>query len=115
MLAHLRTAFFTSTLVMASLTLLAPSPAWALDYQQAKSQGLVGERPDGLIGAVSPSPEVNALVNEVNAKRLQVMQGIAQQNGTSVQAVQAITGEKQIQNAPSGTFVMSPQGQWVKK
>jgi len=54
-----------TALVIASLAL----PAFALDLHSARAAGMVVETPDGYIAAAKPSPEVNALVADVNAKR----------------------------------------------
>jgi uncharacterized protein YdbL (DUF1318 family) len=101
---------------LALVALLVPSaPAAALDLGQAKSQGLVGERPDGYVGAVSstPSAEVKALVAEVNAKRKSVYTDIARKRGTSVEAVAALAGQDLIAKAKPGEYVL--KGSWTKK
>ncbi|MBL8629114.1 MAG: YdbL family protein, partial [Rhodospirillaceae bacterium] len=76
-------------------------PAAAVDLDTARTQGLVGERPDGLIGAVQSSvtPDVKALVDSVNAARMREYRSIADKNGTPLDAVQAVAGEKQIEKA----------------
>lgn len=84
--------------------------------EAAKSAGLVGERPDGMLGLVSSaSSEVKRLVDDINARRLARYQQIAARNGTSVEAVQAIAGRKLVSEAPPGTYVMDGSGQWRKK
>jgi uncharacterized protein YdbL (DUF1318 family) len=101
--------------VVASLGVAMPAAAIELD--QARSQGLVGERPDGLIGAVQSSvtPDVKALVDSVNAARMAEYRSIAQKNGTPLDAVQAVAGEKQIQKAKqNGWYSMSAGGSWGK-
>ena len=42
-------------------------PAAAIDLDQARTQGLIGERADGLVAAVAPSSaaDVRALVDEI--------------------------------------------------
>jgi len=57
--------FFVVSLVF---VLLLPLGAFAISLDAAKAQGLVGEKPDGYIGAVgSASPEVSALIRELNS------------------------------------------------
>ncbi|MCB1972218.1 MAG: YdbL family protein [Rhodobacteraceae bacterium] len=93
------------------------APAWAVDLDQARSQGLVGERPDGLVGAVptTVAPDVLALVDSVNTARLNTYRDIASKNNTPVDAVQAIAGEKQVQKArENGWYYMDAQGAWKK-
>jgi len=92
------------------------SPAWSLDLDEARSQGLLGERADGYVGVVpaKPSPEVVALAEEVNARRRAHYQEIAARNSTPVETVAALAGKKLIESAPSGQWV-KPDGAWVKK
>ncbi len=92
----------------------AAARADALD--DAKAAGLVGEQPDGYLGAVSssPSPDVLALIDEINAKRLAAYQQIAADKGASVEDVAALTAEKLYQKALPGTYLLV-NGQWVQK
>lgn len=91
------------------------SSAFALSLDEAKANGLVGEKPNGYLGAVNPSnAEAQALIEDVNQKRRQAYEEIAKRNGTNVQAVQMLAGEKAIQNTKPGHFVEGPGG-WIKK
>ena len=67
--------------------------AFALSLDEAKAKGLVGERPNGYLGAVNP---------------------IAKRNRTDLRSVETLAGEKAIQNTTPGNFVEGPGG-WVKK
>jgi hypothetical protein len=92
-------------------------PASAIDLDAARTQGLVGERPDGLIGAVQTTvtPDVKALVDTVNAARMKEYRSIADKNGTPLDAVQAVAGEKQIEKAKQNKwYSMSSGGSWSK-
>ena len=58
--------------VFATLLLALSAPqAWAIDIDDAKAQGLVGEAVTGYLAAVKvpPSAEVRSLIDEVNSKR----------------------------------------------
>jgi uncharacterized protein YdbL (DUF1318 family) len=103
-------------LILAIGLALAAVPAMAGPLENAKSAGLVGERPDGYIAAVpgNPPAEIVALVNDINAKRLAAYTDIATKNGTSVAAVGAVTAEKLYREAPPGTYLMV-DGRWVRK
>ena len=91
------------------------SSAFALSLDEAKANGLVGEKPNGYLGAVNPSnAEAQALIKDVNQKRRQAYEDIAKRNGTNVQAVKTLAGEKAIQNTKPGNFVEGPGG-WSKK
>jgi uncharacterized protein YdbL (DUF1318 family) len=94
-----------------------PLPGWGLTLEEAKSQGAVGEQPNGYLGVVQPgaSAEVQALVNDVNQKRRQMYEDIARRNSTKLEAVEMLAGQTAIDNTRAGNFVRSPSGQWVKK
>jgi uncharacterized protein YdbL (DUF1318 family) len=91
-------------------------PAAALDLDAAKRSGLVGEQTDGYVGAVaaSPSPEVVALVADVNAKRQAAYQDVARKNGTALETVAALAAQKLIERAPSGAWIRDG-GKWYRK
>jgi uncharacterized protein len=93
----------------------AGSPAFGISVEEAKTKGLVGEKPNGYLGVVNPSaPEAQVLTNEVNEKRRQAYEDIAKRNRTQLDAVEALAGEKAIQNTKPGYFVEGPGG-WTRK
>ena len=94
--------------------LLAATPAIALELHDAKAQGLVGETVNGYLGAVKSTPEVNALVGDINSKRKAEYQRIAQQNGIDLATVEAMAGKKAIDKTPPGQYV-NVTGSWLKK
>ncbi len=59
------------SLILALLGLIVASPAWALDLHSARSAGTVGEKTDGYAAAIQSSPDVDALVANVNNQRKQ--------------------------------------------
>ena len=98
------------------MALLAAVPALALDLETAKQQGVVGEQTDGFVGAVAaaPSPEVAALVADVNRKRRASYEQIAQNTGATVDEVAKLAAQKLIGRAPSGAWIRDG-GQWYQK
>jgi len=100
---------------LAVLLLTASPLVMALELGDAKTQGLVGEQPDGYLGVVQATPDAVALAAEINAKRKAAYQDIASKNGATLAQVGAMTGQKVIDKAPAGTYVKTPDGQWVKK
>jgi len=97
------------------LCLAAVAPAFAMSVEEAKTKGLVGEKANGYLGVVNPgSQEAQSLTNEVNKKRRQAYEDIATRNGTQLDAVEALAGEKAIQNTKPGHYVEGPGG-WTKK
>ena len=103
------------TLLLAACLLLIIQPAYAIELQSAKDQGLVGETPAGYLEAVSsPSPEVKALIENINAQRKAKYQEIAARNNTSLQAVEQLAGKKAIEKSDPGSYIKL-DGNWQKK
>lgn len=89
--------------------------AWSADLHSAKAAGQVGEQPNGYLGIVRNEPGVSALVQSINQQRRAAYQNIARKNGTSLQAVEQLAGRKAIEKTPSGQYIMTPSGQWIRK
>ncbi|GAL02994.1 putative uncharacterized protein ydbL [Photobacterium aphoticum] len=89
----------------------------ALDLQQAKSQGLVGEANTGLIAPItaSPSQAVRSLVANVNQQRNARFKQIAVSHGLSVREVGHLAYKKAVERTAPGHYYQSPSGKWVKK
>ena len=102
-------------LVATALLLTLAVPALALDLDGARANGSLGEQANGYVGIVaSPTPELEKLAADVNAKRKAHYEEIAARNGTAVEAVAALAGKKLVESAPSGQFVKT-NGGWTKK
>lgn len=113
--AFIRRCCLVVALAVLPVVALAPS-AFALDLNTAKAQGLVGERPDGMLGVVgAPTADVQALVADVNARRLTLFRKVAADKGQPLATVQAVSGEEFIARTPPGQYVMNASGAWVKK
>lgn len=97
------------------LTLIMSFSVFALELSDAKQQGLVGERVDGLLGAIATSREVKELVNDINAQRLAVYKQIAEKNAMTLDQVSVLAGEKAIKKTPRGQYIQNTAGQWVIK
>ncbi|WP_064608484.1 YdbL family protein [Photobacterium sp. J15] len=91
--------------------------AFALDLQQAKSQGLVGETNTGYVAAVTsnPSPEVRKLVTGVNALRKDRYKKIAVSHGLTTTEVGKLAYKKAIEKTESGHYYQNAAGKWVRK
>ena len=109
-----RTHFFRRALAGMALSLAMALPAFALELDEAKSAGLVGETNMGYIAAVKPSPEVDALVISINTQRKVYYQEIATKNDISLQAVEARAGEKAVEKTTKGGYVNTGDG-WLQK
>ena len=108
-----------STLVFLSAFAAAglPTVAWAAEgLQDAKQQGLIGERADGFLGLVADSApaDVVELVKTVNAKRRSEYQRIASSNELTLEQVQALAGKKAIERTSPGGWIME-NGGWRQK
>ena len=105
--------FFILTLVVTSS---APSLAFALSLDAAKSQGLIGEKPSGYLGIVNPPGDaaVQQLVNEINSQRRAKYLQIANKNGTALVAVEQLAGKKAIEKTDPGNYV-EINGNWKRK
>ena len=89
--------------------------AFAADLAQARAKGIVGEKLDGYIGAVTPSAEANAVVGEINARRRAEYEKISKENGQPVSVVGKVAAENIINGLPSGSLYQAPDGSWKKK
>ncbi|OAN11562.1 hypothetical protein A3K86_21810 [Photobacterium jeanii] len=96
---------------------LISAQAFALDLQNAKNQGLVGETNSGFIAplASSPSSEVRKLVADVNTQREASYKRISVSHGLSVAEVGHLAYKKAIQKTRSGNYYQNASGKWVKK
>lgn len=98
--------------VLAMLGALIAFPAFALDLHQARTSGMVGEKLDGYAAALKPSPEVNALVADVNAKRKEEYARISKQNGQPVDVVAKLAAAQIINGLESGSSYQDANGNW---
>ncbi len=105
----MRTTTFL-TLIAATLAL----PALALDLQEARREGLVGEMKTGYIMPLKPSSEVNALVADVNTKRKEEYKRISKENGQPVDVVAKLAVPQIVENLPSGAMYQTDAG-WKKR
>ena len=104
---------FVTTLFLGLILLC--QPAYGLELQDAKAQGLVGETATGYLAAVkTPDQAATNLINSINSKRKQHYQGIAQKNNTSLQAVEQMAGKTAMSKTPPGQFINAGTG-WQKK
>ncbi|GAA5114613.1 YdbL family protein [Alloalcanivorax gelatiniphagus] len=101
--------------LLLAAALLFSGTVFALDLNQAKSQGLVGEQPNGYLGVVKATPEAVELVSDINDKRRAAYERIAKQNGITLEQVANLAGQKAIEKTPGGEYVKTPTGQWVEK
>lgn len=101
---------------LAGPVLFHTAPAFAVTLDEARTQGLVGERRDGYLGAVGDAGDaLRALIDRVNGERRKAYESVAAQNGVPRAHVEALAGQKLIGDAAPGTFVMDAAGRWIRK
>lgn len=108
--------------VIAGLTMLAipltlvsgAQAASAEDLVAAKRAGFLGERIDGYLGVVSVETpaDVRAMADAINARRREEYAAIAERQGVSVEAVAQLAGQKLIERASPGEWVLGVDGDW---
>ena len=97
-----------------SAGLAVAGPAFALTLDEAKASGAVGEMPNGYIGVVQDGSGVQALVDDINARRRARYQEIADSNGVPLAAVEQEAGQQLIGRAGPGEFVLSGNS-WARR
>ena len=104
-------------LLLVFLSLFISFSVFALDLQQAKSQGLVGEANTGLIAPMTarPSTEVKRLVSDVNTRRTNRFKKIAVSHGLTVKEVGHLAHKKAIEKTSPGHYYQDTSGKWIKK
>lgn len=103
--------------IAGGLVLLAGSRrSVAQDLAQAKANGWVGERRDGYLGLIEGAPaEAQALVDSINRERRAAYNDVASSNGVPINQVEALAGQKLIERAAPGDYIMDAAGRWIRK
>ncbi len=98
--------------ILAMLGALIAFPAFALDLHQARTSGMVGEKLNGYAAALKDTPEIDALVADVNAKRKQEYARISKQNGQPVDVVAKLAAAQIINGLEAGGSYQDANGNW---
>lgn len=84
-------------------------------YAAARAAGQVGEQPDGYIGIVgSATPELRALVNNINIQRKAAYTRQAG-NGATVEQFAFVSGCNLILKTEPGEKYQTPTGTWATR
>mgnify|MGYP001390088030 CR=1 FL=1 len=102
------------------LTILAllwlPMAASALDLQQAKTQGLVGEMHNGYLATISKSnTKIEGLIADINRKRKAKYQEIANSNKVTLSQIESRAGQNAINRTTVGNYIKPKNKAWQKK
>ena len=105
------------TLLLFSLAIIDSAFAGSLTLDAAKSQGLVGEKQNGYLGAISatPSADVRQLIADINDKRRERYLSISKSNGTALAVVEKLAAQQAIAKTDAGNYVEVTPGKWNKK
>ncbi|AOE50855.1 YdbL family protein [Kangiella sediminilitoris] len=107
----------TKFLLTAGAALLLAAQVFAANLGQLKDQGLVGELDTGYVGIVKPAqatPEIRALVENVNDQRRDIYAEQAKKNNKTLAEIEAIAARRNIDRTQSGHYVKIG-GAWQKK
>lgn len=101
----------TASLGIASAAVAQRDPA----YQAARSAGQIGEKPDGYLGVVGPgTPELHALVNNINIKRKAKYTQSAT-DGATIEQFAFTSGCNLILQTAPGEKYLTPRGTWATR
>lgn len=96
-------------------------PVFAMNLQQAmsalpnaKTQGLVGEQPNGYLGVVQNSPEAESIAKLINDARRAEYTRLAKENNIAVADVEAMAGQKAVERTSRGHYILL-DGKWLQK
>ncbi|MBA4501278.1 YdbL family protein [Marinobacterium sp. 3-1745] len=105
------------SIAAAMMALMLSLPAYAISLDDAKAQGLVGERSTGYLGTVTAAPgaDVKQLVEQINSKRRALYQQKASKAGVELEVMELRTGERLQQMTPAGEYIQNANGRWVRK
>lgn len=105
----------TNIALIFAFALILSAQAFAMDLAQGRAQGLVGEKLDGYVAAISAAPEAQALANEVNVRRREEYLKISKQNGQPASVVSKVAAESIIKGLPAGSLYQGADGSWKKR
>ena len=101
------------------LALLVGLPAGALaqGLDHYRASGEIAERYDGYVEARGgqASKEVRKVVEDINRKRRQIYESRAREQDVPSEAVAKVYAKQIFQDAPTGTYFRTPDGDYVRK
>ncbi|PIE61284.1 MAG: hypothetical protein CSA29_04175 [Desulfobacterales bacterium] len=113
-------------LLLAAVMLMLAGSAWAGGIKERmkkrlpaiaalKAQGVVGETNQGYLGFVSGNTSGADVVAAENKDRKTIYIRIAEQQGVTLEMVQARRAKALSGRAKSGQYIQNHAGKWVKK
>lgn len=91
--------------------------ALAINLQQAKQQGLIGEAKNGFIAVIKSdnNADINHLITTVNNHRKDTYHAISLSHNLSLLEVKQRAYHKAIEKTQPGNFYQDNTGSWKKK
>lgn len=96
-------------------------PVLAMNLQQAmsalpnaKTQGIVGEQPNGYLGVIQTSSEAESIAKLINDARRAEYARLAKENNIAVADVEAMAGQKAVERTQRGHYILI-DGKWLQK
>jgi len=115
------TLFKSTQVLMLSILLVFSANVWSMDLSAAmsqlgsvKSQGLVGEQPNGYLGVIKNQNNAQDIAQLINKARNEQYQKLAQSHKIPLSKIETLAGKKAIQKTPSGLYIQI-DGKWIKK
>ena len=114
MIAFRRFASFA--ILFLALAVFAAAPAFADSLDDYRSRGFITERYDGYVQIRGDAPPgARALVGEVNEKRAKIYAKRSKADSVPLEAVGKIYATQIYEDAPSGTWFLEANGNYVQK
>lgn len=96
-------------------------PAFAMNLQQAmtalpsaKTEGLVGEQPNGYLGIIQNTAQAENIARLINEARRAEYARLAKENKIAVTDVEAMAGQKALERTQRGHYILI-EGKWLQK
>lgn len=108
-------------ILLLSILLAFSASAWSMNLSTAmnqlgtaKSQGLVGEKPNGYLGVIKNQNNAQNIADLINQARKEQYIKLSGTHKVPLQEIEAMAGKKAIEKTPSGLYIQI-NGNWVKK
>lgn len=102
--------------ILLLMTLFFAQASFALTLDEAKQQGLIGETFSGYVAVVDKNnKQANELAVNINQARKQKYDELAKTNRMTTSNIAKIAGQKLVERAAKGEYVLGINGQWTKK
>jgi uncharacterized protein len=99
-----------------ALAVAAPASAQSPLVDQARAQGIVGERYDGYLGLAQPaSAGLRSAVGAINIKRRSLYSELAARKGATPQEVGLTAGCQLLARVAVGEAYLLPDGTWRRR